>query len=671
MSARKTAGKPRRALPAWARVLQKEPEGHSLSGLGTLFCLELSPDGRVLATGGGLGVLLWDLHERRVIGRLAAKLAPIVGIAFSPDGKRLAILGSRGEVGICDLARREIVNVRRRASEDDEPRSAEDAPRLQFDPTGERLLVMGDEQTWLVADGRLLALAGEKGPLGEGAVVAGFSGAGEVVVLGEEETSFHRVGIAGSRPRLERTRTISFHAGPGPVAVSGDGRFLLAPARERKEGTFAIVSLETGDVLATPHFRDSVYGIRFAWHAPLVFVDVYGKPVFVPFPERAEGEVASLPNEGRFKSNAVNGHIAIAPDGRFYALGDGYHGNIVFRDFDGREWFPPLGRHLYDSESAMAHVGIDARAERCVFVGHIGDGQNSSAWAQSWDLGRDAPEAFLSDDLAVFSTSVALVPGADLVALPLDRGGILLSDRKTGEGKVLEDDDSFQNVAVGRNGELIAGGSINGDLVLWDRATGKQIACVRAHFDQVCGLAWQPGGDVLASTSQDGRVRLWSATTLIDEGKPRDKSADERSRKPAKPMAEAIVGDMLYAVVFSADGALCAVGMAEGGACVIRVSDGSIVRRVEGHASEVMTLAFHPRTGHLVTGSSDGMLKVWDVETGACLVEHTYESPEADDEYAPGTGITTVAFDETGEALVIGHMNGLIRRFRLPITDPS
>ena len=674
MTARKAASKGRRTLPAWARVLEKTPAGHSLSGLGTLQTLEFSPDGRVLATGGGLGVILWDLHERRVMGRLADNLAPVVALAFSPDGKRLAILSQRGEIGISTVAWRDLTKIRGRVTDDDEPLDAESAPRLQFDPWGsDRLLIVGDEKTWLVTEERLRELSGEKTRLGEGPVIVGFSWAGELVVL-DQHVSLHRLTV-GRSLRLDDMGALDLPEGrdlsEGPAAVSPDGRFLLAPASEGDDHDFVILSLRHGEVLARRRFSDSIYGIRFAWNAPIVFVDVYGKPVFVPFPERAGGEVLALPKEGRLKNSAVSPHVALAPDGRFYALGDGYSGEIQFRDFERSEVFPPLGRYIYDSDSAIAHVGIDARAERCVIVGHIGDGQNSSAWAQSWDLVRDGPEASLSDETALFCTTVALVPGTDLVALPLDGGGILLADRKTGDSKVLADEDGSQNVAVGQNGELVAGGTFNGDLVIWNRATGKQLVCVKAHFDQVCGLAWQPGGDILASSSQDGRVRLWSAKALLAEGKPRDKKADERSRKPATPLAEASVGDMLYAVVFSADGSLCAVGMGEGAATVIRVSDGSIVRRVEGHESEVMALAFHPRTGHLVTGSNDGALKVWDVETGACLVDHSYASASDDDETAPGAGITTVAFDESGDTLVIGHMSGLIRRFRFPIKDPS
>jgi WD40 repeat protein len=398
----------------------------------------------------------------------------------------------------------------------------------------------------------------------------------------------------------------------------------------------------------------------------VVFVDVYNAPTLVAFPERPGAIARVFPKGGRLPKAGVFDMWTISPDGDLLAAGDSYGGDIIFRDpLDpkGPAPLPPLGRYIYGDDSAVGLVALDAQGERAVVVGFIGDGQNSSAWAQSYDLAEDRPEAILSDDTAIFCTSIALVPGTDLAVLPLNGSGLQLADRKTGAAVLLEDADAFQCVAVGRNGALVAGGSANGDLVLWDRESRRQLACVKAHADQICGLGWQPGGDILATSSQDGTARLWSAEAMLAEGKPRDPKANEKRRTQAKPLATAKIGDMLYQVVFSADGALCAVGTGEGGACVVRVPSGEIAARLEGHGGEVMALAFHPITGHLVTASNDGTLKAWDVATGAALLELAYDS--YGDEHAPNAGITSVGFDAAGRIFVIGHMHGIIRMWRI------
>ena len=63
-----------------------------------LYALALSPDGRMLATGGESGTLLrFDPRSRRRIGRPIQVDGPIVSLDFSPDGKLLAVnAGSAG-----------------------------------------------------------------------------------------------------------------------------------------------------------------------------------------------------------------------------------------------------------------------------------------------------------------------------------------------------------------------------------------------------------------------------------------------------------------------------------------------------------------------------------------------------------------------------------------------
>lgn len=62
-------------------------EGHE----GIIFSISLSPDKKLLASGGlDKTICLWDLEQKRLICKLAKRRDPIYSVAFSPDGKLLA-----------------------------------------------------------------------------------------------------------------------------------------------------------------------------------------------------------------------------------------------------------------------------------------------------------------------------------------------------------------------------------------------------------------------------------------------------------------------------------------------------------------------------------------------------------------------------------------------------
>ena len=64
--------------------------------------VSISPDGTILATAGGEGVLLWDIRTGARLGRIGDAL-PAGDVAFSPDGSSLALVrehrGDRRDLG--------------------------------------------------------------------------------------------------------------------------------------------------------------------------------------------------------------------------------------------------------------------------------------------------------------------------------------------------------------------------------------------------------------------------------------------------------------------------------------------------------------------------------------------------------------------------------------------
>jgi WD40 repeat protein len=63
--------------------------------------------------------------------------------------------------------------------------------------------------------------------------------------------------------------------------------------------------------------------------------------------------------------------------------------------------------------------------------------------------------------------------------------------------------------AIPARGELVASGSADSTVRLWDLATGREVAKFSGHVAGVTSLAVSLQGDLLASASADGALKIW------------------------------------------------------------------------------------------------------------------------------------------------------------------
>ena len=74
-------------------------------------------------------------------------------------------------------------------------------------------------------------------------------------------------------------------------------------------------------------------------------------------------------------------------------------------------------------------------------------------------------------------------------------------------------EDSVTSVAFNHNGTILASGSWDKTIKLWNLETKTEIATLEGHKDFVTSVAFNHNGTLLASGSWDATIKLWNLET--------------------------------------------------------------------------------------------------------------------------------------------------------------
>ena len=218
-------------------------------------------------------------------------------------------------------------------------------------------------------------------------------------------------------------------------------------------------------------------------------------------------------------------------------------------------------------------------------------------------------------------SAVAFAPGGDRLATGSFRTIKLWHRSPPAKVADIADSASATAISVAPSRSVAAIGFTDGKLAIVDPGTGRITKTIPAHAGAVTGIAFAADGAVVHSCGRDGLV----VTTKVDDG-----TAVAKLPRQGEVRAVALLSGGTRLATAEADNvvrvwALPLPATAADGAAAPAVTP---LKELTGIAQPTTALVELPTmSGHLLTGSGDGIVRLWNTDNAAVVRQFAHEAP--------------------------------------------